>query len=388
MLPKGLLLALGPCPRVPQHLGRKPCHADIVEQTGVNDFDRVFHTRHHAEGYLSAQHGDVHAVAGQIVGLVRLQAAVDQAVVSQKVRVHPLRKQPAAVHVGVTRFAHRREGLLYVRASFFVQAIRCEGIRRSCSNLLVGIGGGRLLGGIRCQVREPRSAEARQNQVARVRAIRERRWILHISYGPGKSLQGCTHFRGQLGLPKHDDKSPVSGITHLVAHPVPSNVVSDLRCGVRRTHASTAYPRKFRARAESEVLASSGMHTKFLLLAAISAFIGVAAGAFGAHGLEPKLSADLLAVYETGVRYELFHAVALLFVGLAADRWPNAGWGRAGWMFVAGTVLFSGSLYLLALTGARWLGAVTPLGGACFLLGWFFAAAASLRSASSDSEQG
>jgi len=130
------------------------------------------------------------------------------------------------------------------------------------------------------------------------------------------------------------------------------------------------------------------MHTKFLLLAAISAFIGVAAGAFGAHGLEPILSADLLAVYETGVRYELFHAAGLLFVGLAADRWPKAGWGRVGWMFVAGTVLFSGSLYLLALTGVRWLGAVTPLGGVCFLLGWIFAAAASLRSVSSDSEQG
>lgn len=122
------------------------------------------------------------------------------------------------------------------------------------------------------------------------------------------------------------------------------------------------------------------MHTKFLLLGAISAFIGVAAGAFGAHGLESRLSAELLAVYHTGVRYELFHAVALLFVGLAADRWPTARWGRAGWMFVAGTVLFSGSLYVLALTGVLWLGAVTPLGGLCFLLGWIFAAIAALRS--------
>ncbi|MCL7959721.1 MAG: DUF423 domain-containing protein [marine benthic group bacterium] len=126
------------------------------------------------------------------------------------------------------------------------------------------------------------------------------------------------------------------------------------------------------------------MHTKFLLLGAISAFIGVAAGAFGAHGLEDRLSADLLAVYETGVRYELFHAVALLFVGLAAERWPAAGWGRTGWMFLVGTVLFSGSLYALALTGERWLGAVTPLGGVCFLAGWIFAATASLRSVSSD----
>jgi len=144
--------------------------------------------------------------------------------------------------------------------------------------------------------------------------------------------------------------------------------------------------RKFRARVASLVLASSHMHTKFLLLGAISAFIGVAAGAFGAHALDARLPTELLAVYETGVRYELFHAAALLFVGLAADRWPEAGWGRAGWMFLAGTVLFSGSLYGLALTGVRALGAVTPLGGLCFLLGWIFAAVAGLRSTTFDSE--
>jgi uncharacterized membrane protein YgdD (TMEM256/DUF423 family) len=124
------------------------------------------------------------------------------------------------------------------------------------------------------------------------------------------------------------------------------------------------------------------MHTKFLLMGAISAFIGVAAGAFGAHALEARLPADLLAVYQTGVRYELVHALALLFVGLAADRWPGAGWGRAGWMYVAGTVLFSGSLYALALTGVRGLGAITPLGGLCFLSGWVFAAVAAVRSSS------
>lgn len=122
------------------------------------------------------------------------------------------------------------------------------------------------------------------------------------------------------------------------------------------------------------------MHNKYLLFGAVSAFIGVAAGAFGAHGLESRISADLLAVYETGVRYELTHAMALLFVGLASDRWPEAHWARAGWMFVAGTVVFSGSLYVLALTGLSWLGAVTPLGGLCFLLGWGFAAAAAVRS--------
>lgn len=118
-------------------------------------------------------------------------------------------------------------------------------------------------------------------------------------------------------------------------------------------------------------------------LGAISAFIAVAAGSFGAHGLEPRLSSELLAVYETGVRYELTHALALLFVGLAAERWPGAGWGRAGWMFVAGTLLFSGSLYALAVTGLTQLGAVAPLGGLCFLAGWVFAALAASRSTSS-----
>jgi len=122
------------------------------------------------------------------------------------------------------------------------------------------------------------------------------------------------------------------------------------------------------------------MQTKYMLFGAVSAFIAVAAGAFGAHGLAARLPAELLAVYETGVRYELTHAVALLFIGLAADRWPEAHWGRAGWMFVAGTVLFSGSLYLLALTGLRWPGVVTPLGGLCFLLGWILAVVAAVRS--------
>jgi uncharacterized membrane protein YgdD (TMEM256/DUF423 family) len=126
------------------------------------------------------------------------------------------------------------------------------------------------------------------------------------------------------------------------------------------------------------------MHTRFLLAGAISAFIGVAAGAFGAHGLEGRISSDLLAVYETGVRYELVHAMALLFVGLAAERWPGAGWGRAGGMFLAGTVVFSGSLYLLALTGVRALGAVTPLGGLCFLIGWVFAAVSARKSVTAD----
>lgn len=102
----------------------------------------------------------------------------------------------------------------------------------------------------------------------------------------------------------------------------------------------------------------------------ISACIGVAAGAFGAHALKSAVPPELLAVYDTGVRYQLLHAVALLAVGLAAELRPEGLWALPTWLFVAGTVLFSGSLYILALTGIRWLGAVTPLGGLCFLGGW------------------
>lgn len=122
------------------------------------------------------------------------------------------------------------------------------------------------------------------------------------------------------------------------------------------------------------------VHRVLLVLGAASAFVGVGAGAFGAHALEARLSAELLAVYETGVRYELVHALGLLFAGLAAERWPRAGWGVAGVLFAVGTVLFSGSLYLLALTGVTWLGAVTPAGGLCFLIGWGAAVRAALRS--------
>ncbi|HEX5387480.1 MAG TPA: DUF423 domain-containing protein [Gemmatimonadales bacterium] len=119
----------------------------------------------------------------------------------------------------------------------------------------------------------------------------------------------------------------------------------------------------------------------FFVLGALSAFISVAAGAFGAHGLRGRLSADLLAVFETGARYQMYHALALLAVSWAATRWPGSLVLWAGWLFVTGTVLFSGSLYLLALTGTRWLGAVTPLGGLAFLAGWLCLALAAARGA-------
>lgn len=104
--------------------------------------------------------------------------------------------------------------------------------------------------------------------------------------------------------------------------------------------------------------------------------LGVAAGAFGAHALKQRLSAELLLVFETGVRYQMYHAFGLLVVAVAMDRWPNTTIHIAGWLFLAGIVLFSGSLYALCLSGIRALGAVTPIGGLCFLSGWAFLALA------------
>lgn len=110
-------------------------------------------------------------------------------------------------------------------------------------------------------------------------------------------------------------------------------------------------------------------HT-FLTLGALSGFLAVAFGAFGAHGLRERLTPEMLSVFEIGVRYQMYHALALVGVALAAERWPSGSLQAAGWCFVAGTLIFSGSLYVLTLTGQRWLGAVTPLGGVAFLAGW------------------
>jgi uncharacterized membrane protein YgdD (TMEM256/DUF423 family) len=119
-----------------------------------------------------------------------------------------------------------------------------------------------------------------------------------------------------------------------------------------------------------------------LTLGSLSAFLSVAFGAFGAHALKSRLAPDLLAVFHTGVQYQGFHALALLLLGVlhaqGADQ--NAGALRwATWAFGIGTLLFSGSLYLLALTGVRKWGMVTPLGGVSFLLGWIFCILYSLR---------
>ena len=112
------------------------------------------------------------------------------------------------------------------------------------------------------------------------------------------------------------------------------------------------------------------MDRTFLLIGALAGCVGVMFGAFGAHALRNRLSPDMLAVFETGVRYQMYHAFAVLIVALAAARFD--GWlvRAAGWAFTTGIVLFSGSLYALALTGVTILGAVTPIGGLAFLVGW------------------
>ena len=106
------------------------------------------------------------------------------------------------------------------------------------------------------------------------------------------------------------------------------------------------------------------------MLGAINGFLAVAFGAFAAHGLKTLISPGLLDVFQTGVEYQAMHALALLAVGLLGRDGRSTALNLAGWSFATGILLFSGSLYLLALTDARWLGMVTPFGGTAFLLGW------------------
>jgi len=121
------------------------------------------------------------------------------------------------------------------------------------------------------------------------------------------------------------------------------------------------------------------MERIFFTFGALSGLVAVAAGAFGAHALRDRLSADMLATFETGARYQMYHALALLLVAWAITRWPGPLTTTAGWLFVIGTLIFSGSLYLLSLTGLRWLGAITPLGGVAFIGGWLLLAVAAWR---------
>jgi len=112
------------------------------------------------------------------------------------------------------------------------------------------------------------------------------------------------------------------------------------------------------------------MDRSFLLIGALAGFTGVALGAFAAHGLRGRLSPEMLAVFETGVRYHVYHALALIATAAIMERFGGRLVAAAGWLFTAGIVLFSGSLYLLAFTGITIFGAITPMGGVAFLLGW------------------
>ena len=112
----------------------------------------------------------------------------------------------------------------------------------------------------------------------------------------------------------------------------------------------------------------------FLLLGSVSAFLAVALGAFAAHGLKDKLSPEMLGVFEVGVRYHLYHSLALFVVAWIGSQYPEVNSSPAGWLFAAGIVLFSGSLYAMSVSGTRWLGIVTPFGGICFLGGWIWIA--------------
>jgi uncharacterized membrane protein YgdD (TMEM256/DUF423 family) len=117
----------------------------------------------------------------------------------------------------------------------------------------------------------------------------------------------------------------------------------------------------------------------FLVAGAVSGLLAVALGAFGAHALEDKLGADLMAIYGTGNAYHFYHCFALLAVGFAALHIDSRLLAAGGYCFLAGTVIFSGSLYLLAVTGVRILGAITPIGGVLFIAGWGLFAAGAKR---------
>jgi uncharacterized membrane protein YgdD (TMEM256/DUF423 family) len=120
---------------------------------------------------------------------------------------------------------------------------------------------------------------------------------------------------------------------------------------------------------------------KFLLIGSIAALFAVAIGAFGAHALKKQLTADMLAVFHTGVQYHYYHALGLLAVGLIATQLPESSalkW--SGWLMFIGIIIFSGSLYLLSITGIRWLGAITPIGGVAFIAAWMLLAFAIYKS--------
>lgn len=124
------------------------------------------------------------------------------------------------------------------------------------------------------------------------------------------------------------------------------------------------------------------MERLYFTIGSVSALLAVASGAFGAHALGETFAAnpDLASTFETAVRYHIYHSFGLLAAAWAASRWPIGLAPYAGWLFMAGILLFSGSLYALSLTGARWLGAITPIGGLAFMAGWAVLAVGAWRS--------
>ena len=117
---------------------------------------------------------------------------------------------------------------------------------------------------------------------------------------------------------------------------------------------------------------------RMIAAAAALGFLGVVAGTFGAHGLDGRVEADLLSTFEVGVRYQMYHAIALLAAAPLLARLGRAG-SAVAWLWIIGSLIFAGTLYLLVLTGQRWLGAITPLGGVCLLAGWATLAVSALR---------
>ena len=123
------------------------------------------------------------------------------------------------------------------------------------------------------------------------------------------------------------------------------------------------------------------MQTLFLMAGSIAGFFAVGLGAFAAHGLKAKVAPEMLAVFQTGVQYHMYHSLALIAVGILIKLYGNiSAFQTSGWLFIAGILLFSGSLYGLALGGPRLLGPITPLGGVCFLIGWIALFIGALRS--------
>lgn len=119
----------------------------------------------------------------------------------------------------------------------------------------------------------------------------------------------------------------------------------------------------------------------FVIAGALLAAVAVAAGAFGAHALAARLTPERLATWETAARYHMYHALALVLLGAVGARWASPWVAAAGWLFLAGIAIFGGTVYALALGAPRWLGAVTPIGGLAFIIGWIVLAVGVARAA-------